>query len=728
MTEDTKSIRKPRTLSSSEVTDITNMRDIASTLWRKRYIIFMIMALFITSAYAIVQNMPSQYEASAKVLVEPRSSSVINFEKVVSGLAPDSEIVLSQVEVIRSRGVIREVIEDMALHERPEFNPDLGKEKRLQTHMPLTPENIRVAEDILLSKLTITPIGRSLVIRIKIKHTDPDMAQALANTIADTYIDNQIQTKFVAKERVVSWLEQRVKDLADKVRASSEAVEIYRTENNLIDGYKAEVTSQQLSEINTEYVKAQSYLTEVEADLKQLRHAIAAKKDLGSLPKVVDNYLVNLLKKEQSEAEEAYSEVKGRYGKKHPRLIEAKAKISQIEKKIEKEIKIVTDSLEKEAESAKDRVIELQGKVSNLEERKSSENFVTIRLRELERQANTDRMVYENYLKRLKESEHTKDIERADARIISYAARPLYPTSPNRIAIFIISAFAGAFFSMIMVFFLEQFDHTYRTPRHLEDAYNIPTLTMIPIVDRKDPKRIGDYIIDKPYSSIAETIRALRVSLMMHRPKNLNKKTQGHVLSLTSSMPGEGKTTVAVWLSRSLAVAGNKTLLVDCDLRRPNVHKFFGDSNAVSLIDVLRGKAAPEKLISIDKETGLHRIYSKPMQKGDADILSTDNMQLLISSLRDSYDYIILDSPPCLAVSDSRVVAKLADQTLYVVQWNKTPREVVHSGLNQMHKDNIEVGGFVISQVDLKRHSKYNYGDMSHYYFKHHGYFLDQKT
>ena len=150
---------------------------------------------------------------------------------------------------------------------------------------------------------------------------------------------------------------------------------------------------------------------------------------------------------------------------------------------------------------------------------------------------------------------------------------------------------------------------------------------------------------------------------------------------------------------------------------------FFNHDNSVSLIDVLKGNGSPEDLIKVDERTGLHLIYSKPMQAGDADILSAGNMKLLIDSLRDSYDTIILDSPPCLAVADSRVLAKMADKTLYLVRWDNTARETVHSGLTQMSRDKIDIAGFVISRVDLKKHARYNYGDMSTYYQTYHAYF-----
>lgn len=703
-------------------------------------------------ALMVVLFAPRVYEATAVVILEPRKTKVTESDDVVSGVTPDATSVLSEVEVIRSRGLIQQIATDWGLEKHKVFNPDseystwpVKVKQQGQDHEPASDSDSvsgknslddeisanetsfarRRAVDELKDRLSIHPRGRSLAIEITMKAPHPDMASDLANALADAYIDRQLKLKKETAHNAKLWLGHRLDELEKKVHAAAQAVETYRSENNLINAGQVEITSQQITEITSQLVQAKARVAEASARLDRVQEAVRKKDGLAALTEVVASPLIQRLRHEESALLRSKSELETRYGDRHPKIINIRAELKELHRKIDIETDKVVDNIKSEMEIAKAGLKSLEESLEEQETKKEQQNIASIELSQMEQELASTRDVYETTLKRYKEVSQQADMQRADSRVISYADPPTMPVFPKPILMIFLGLILGGILGALYVFIREQFDYAFRTPAQLEKSFGLPVWGMVPkIKENKTVKDLASHIINKPYSAAAESIRSMRVVMAI---KKRSKSEKGRVISITSAIPGEGKTTVSVWLSRMVAMSGKKVLLIDCDLRCPKVHESFGRKSVVSLIDVLTGQKRADELIEKDTKTGLHIIMGKSMQQAPFDLLTSEKMDALVTSLKENYDLIVLDTPPTLTMADSRFLSRLAGDTLFVVQWNKTQKDAVASAMKMYQAVDLKISAFVLNKVDLKAHAKYHYNDTGSYYAKYPNYFSDDQ-
>lgn len=732
-------------LANVEPKDI-EIRQILLTLWRRRIFILAMTGLVTIIAILVVVQIKPRYTASTQAMIESRQNKVTDIESVVSGLSPDMAAVLSEVEVIRSRSLLERLVFKLALHRDPEFNADLKKEPawrayfKPETYIPLDwlislglkkPEQIlppseeaaRTKSQVVSAvqnRLSVAPVRRSLVISISFVSEQPRKAALIANTIADLYIVDQLESKFDATQRATSWLSERLTTLKDNVEKAERAVETYRVSVSNQVGQRTEMTSQQISELNTQIILAQTKRAEAQARLDQVERLLnAGGAEFSSAAEVLNSALIQRLRSQEAEVIRKVSELASRYGDRHPTMIKAKNELRDLRLSIEGEVKKIAQSLRNEMIVARAREATLQRNLDRLESRNSVQSRAAIRLRELEREAQSNRVLYENFLNRFKETSSQENLQQADARIISRADVPASATFPKTKLIVLIAAVFGFFVSVILVFLLERLQNTFRSTEDLETETGSPVLGIVPSVSNLLGRDVvARWITEKPTSSAAEAIRNLQTSIRLSDVDNPPK-----IVSVSSSTPGEGKSTLAVWLAQLTAMSGKKVLLIDCDLRKPAVHRSLKISNEYTIIDVLSEACRTADAVQKDDETGLFIITAKDAGGNALDLLSSKQMIDLLKGLREQFDLIVLDAPPILAVADARVIGRLADKVVYVVRWNETPKGLVRTGLKVALEAGIDLAGVVMTQVNTKKHAYYGYHDYGYYYGKYKGYY-----
>jgi len=732
-------------LANVEPKDI-EIRQILLTLWRRRIFILAMTGLVTIIAILVVAQIKPRYTASTQAMIESRQNKVTDIESVVSGLSPDMAAVLSEVEVIRSRSLLERLVFKLALHRDPEFNADLKKEPawrayfKPETYIPLDwlislglkkPEQIlppseeaaRTESQVVSAvqnRLSVAPVRRSLVISISFVSEQPRKAALIANTIADLYIVDQLESKFDATQRATSWLSERLTTLKDNVEKAERAVETYRVSVSNQVGQRTEMTSQQISELNTQIILAQTKRAEAQARLDQVERLLnAGGAEFSSAAEVLNSALIQRLRSQEAEVIRKVSELASRYGDRHPTMIKAKNELRDLRLSIEGEVKKIAQSLRNEMIVARAREATLQRNLDRLESRNSVQSRAAIRLRELEREAQSNRVLYENFLNRFKETSSQENLQQADARIISRADVPASATFPKTKLIVLIAAVFGFFVSVILVFLLERLQNTFRSTEDLETETGSPVLGIVPSVSNLLGRDVvARWITEKPTSSAAEAIRNLQTSIRLSDVDNPPK-----IVSVSSSTPGEGKSTLAVWLAQLTAMSGKKVLLIDCDLRKPAVHRSLKISNEHTIIDVLSEACRTADAVQKDDETGLFIITAKDVGGNALDLLSSKQMIDLLKGLREQFDLIVLDAPPILAVADARVIGRLADKVVYVVRWNETPKGLVRAGLKVALEAGIDLAGVVMTQVNTKKHAYYGYHDYGYYYGKYKGYY-----
>ena len=497
----------------------------------------------------------------------------------------------------------------------------------------------------------------------------------------------------------------------------------FREENRLIQTQNAGLVSdQQLSQLNTRLIDARTDLARTQARFSQINSISDIETtDYAGLTEVLDSQLIQRLREQQSEVLRNRAELATRYGPKHPRMINVEAELSDIDANIKIEIRKVVAGIQNEVDVARARVAALEESLEQLKNENVSLNRAQVQLRELEREAEANRVLLETFLARFKETTNQQDIQQADARIISRADVPLDPSFPNKKLILALVVFASTGLGVGLAFLLEMLDNGYRTLDQIKTDLGLRGVGIIPMLasNKLQGVSVEDYLIEKPSSSFAEAHRNVHASLLYSGPR----QNTPQVIMVTSSVPGEGKSTFSLCYARLMAKSGMKTLLIEADLRRPvlqtrmNLHDQQAD-----IVNVLEGKDVGGQQLHKDEKSGLHilsgRGHSDPQK-----LFSGEKFSGLMAWARENYDLIVLDTPPVMAVSDAVILSHQVDAVLYVVQWETTPKKSVESGITQLREAGAPLAGAVITQVNIKRHQRYGYGDQGYYYGTKSGYY-----
>ncbi len=717
-----------------------HIRSIFLMLWRRKYVIFGILLIGLSLTIMMLSVIQSQYTARSLVLVESSQQNNIPSELklwVDNYVRFDSTLVMNEIEVLRSRSMARKVIERLELLTDPDFNsryreslqqyaPELLKRKQtyksfniFKTELDSLPADVveyQINEVItrFINKLSVRSIPGSYAIQIQYVSTDPVKAALIANTVADVYIEQRLEEKFKAGRKLTDWLDGRLKELRNQVRESEMAVAEYRAKNNLTEGIRTYISTEQVSQLNSQLINAKASLAEAQARLSQIKNLAEGNKgDIETSGDVLKSGFIQSLRGKESDLIQKKSDLSNRYGQRHPVMIKLNTELESVRRKIEQEMDKVALSIANEVEVAQARVQALQSGLNDLKNVRDIENEKLIKLNELIREAESNRMIFDNFLQTYKRSDEQDELQDAQARVISYAAVPNRATYPDRLLFLSLGMMFSLFLGVFISFLLEKMDNKFRSANQLEKFCGFPCFALIPSVKSKNQQELAKFILEKPSSTVAEAVRTLRTVINLRARRDGRKPK---VLTITSSFPGEGKTTLSGWLGRLTAKSGEKVIVIDCDLRRPNIHRSFGLGNDVTIVDYLTGKNELEDVIRKDDPSGLHIICAKSVPNSALDLVSSSKMETLVEALKKEYDLVILDSPACMAVSDARILATYSDEVIYTVAWDQTPREVVMGGVKQFTDMNYNNLAFTLTNVDVKRHVRYGYGDTVYYY------------
>jgi succinoglycan biosynthesis transport protein ExoP len=710
--------------------------------FRRRLRLFAAVALsvFIATLVFTLQATP-KYTATASVMLDPRKERVTNAQEVLSGLPPDSSVVDTEVEVIKSRQLAGRVVDALRLDRDPEFNSRLQSPTGVHavTHaiksmfVDTRPTNARpsVIElqrqrdgivDAVLRGLTVRRSGLTYVIGVNYESRDPQKAAAIANKYADLYLLEQLEAKFDATQQATDWLNSRLGQLRDQVVADEAAVQQYKIANNLLSASGTSLTEQEISNFNQTLAQARAQVAEDDARLNTAKQQMARGSTGEDVGEALTSPVIQQLRSQRAEVSARVADLQGRYGERHPEMLKAKRQLSDIDAQIQAEVKRLISNLDAKAQVSRQRAAAMAGSLGGAKGTLAANNRATVRLNELARKAEASKTLYESYLSRYKETSTQQGIEQSDGRVVSRAKIPTSPSSPRvnlNLAIgFILACGAG----LAAIALAEVLDAGLATAedveRRLETAYlgAIPLLNSVAEDTNLSPI---DHVMAKPLSSFSEAFRNLRASIVYSR---LGEPVR--VVAITSALPGEGKTTTSICLGRVAALQGSKVIVVDCDLRRRTVNRLLRSEPTVGLLEVLSGEATLQQAVAVDSDTGAHFLPLAKSAFTPKDVFGTAAMDRLLADLRARYDLVILDTAPVLPVADTRVLAPKADTVVFLARWRKTPQHAIEAAFRLFAGTGAHIGGVALTQMDMKQQAKYGYGDPGYYYAEYKKYYV----
>ena len=718
-----------------------DLRSVLNILWARKAIILSVMAVITLVTGLILLQQPSQYTASTTLMLDTRKTQVVDFESVVSGLNVDEAVVQSEVAILRSRKLAYRVVETLGLQNDPEFNPQIAERLRrgedsgetmvgrLLERVGITGDADKPAEAAypitkvvtnVLNKFKVQNDGKSYAISLYFTSLDPEKTARIVNTWADQYLVDQLEVKFEATERANDWLSKRLTEMKEKVTIADNAVVAAREKYNIVETNDGEtLTTRQLTEINTQLILAQTERAQAEARLRRARDLARSNTSLDAVGEVIASPLIQKLREQEAEVLRREAELGTRYGERHPAMMNIRAEVRDITRKIREEVNRIISSLENELEVSRARENTLKQKLNETEGQQTFVNRAQIQISQLERESSANRMLYESFLNRFKQIYEQDDMQQSDARIIARADVPERPSKPLRGLILSAAMFASLLLGMFIVFLMEMLHNTFRTSIDIEKFTGIKTLAMVPKLPRTESKNLVGYIRSNLTGVYCESVRSVLTALQFTGSSGKPVQT----IIVTSSCPGEGKSFFALSLANVAAMGGKKVLIIDCDFRRPVIAGMLRVRAEQGLSDYLTGRARLEEVIYHDKSTGVDYCFAVHRSQVPQSLLASPEMDAFLRIARERYDYVIIDTPPVMAVSDVIVLSPQADHVLYAVRYEKTPRRLVRTALRTFQHTIKTPSSTIMTQVDVTRHASYGYGDEGYYYGKYGSYY-----
>ena len=731
-----------------------DLREWLGFLWRHWKFIAAITSLTCLVGAVYVFTRTPLYTATAQVLLEPRSETVPGTQEAVANLVLDAAMLDNQMAIIRSTTLLRRVVERNHLASDPPLPAPSAKQHGVPD-TSLIPRYLASLASPVLSLIGRSPakeddadppppashtggdgippnelraiaaLKGSLrvshsrdeghVINISLTADDPVKAAQIAKDITNAYLLDKLDTRLEAAKRASSWLSARLVGLRKQVHDSEDAVATFRADHGLVKSGGVTLNQQQLSKLNAKLIDARAALAQKEAQVEQLNAIEARGGGIQELPDVADAGDLATLRQQAADLSAQKADLLSRYGSAYPVVVNIGARLRDIRRSIETESRQQEAAIRNAYSLAQVRVASLEKSLREVTGQTNIDDATAVRLHELERTAAVDNTLFEAFLKDAKITREKSTFEPQDVRIITPALPPNAPSYPRKKRFMEITLFIGLLFGTGGAYAKEKLDAGFRMPDQIERELGLPLLASVKQMTARDVRLDGSAVEPheipgrRPLSRFSESIRSLRSGVRMTDVDQPPK-----VVQVTSTLPGEGKTTIALALATSAAVAKLKVLVVDADLRHPDATTFFGEPKGPGLVDVLLGEAEPKELIKLKEGSGYWALGAGKQTLNPADLLGSDRMRALVADFRESYDLVVIDTPPAGLVVDPIVVSRLSDKVVLVVGWGSTPREAVKRSVGMLSGHH-KIAGIAFNRVNERQAKKFGRYGQSYY-------------
>ncbi len=696
---------------------------------RKWSILGLALAVTLLTALVVFAIRPT-FRSTATVLIEAQKNKVIGIEDVYSGISANREYFQTQAEILKSRELAAKVVQKLNLTKNPEFDPRQQEPpfwKRWLGNVSPDAANLGIAvsdgdegqgEDAIFkrvvrafqSRLTVEPVRLSQLIRVSFESYDPDLAAKVANTVAETFIESDLEARYQMTQKASDWLSERLRGLRQKVEASEQALQQYREREHIVDakGLAQSGATRQLEDLTKALVDARQRRNEAENKYNQIRGMHGPAANYESVPAVIGNQLVGQMRVLEAEAERKVSEFSNRYGKEHPRMIQAQSELRAARENTRRAIDSVVAGITKEFEVARANEASVERSLSRSKGEIQDINRKEFQLGILERDVTANKQLYDMFLGRFKETNVASNMQSTIARVVDPAIPSAVPYKPNKRQTVLIALVAGLFVAVMLALLLDRLDSTLKTSADVESKLGLPVLASLPIVSERGIKT--ERIVEQnPQAMFSEGIRTARTGILLSAIDEPHR-----AVVVTSSVPGEGKTTFAT----NLALAFSQTkrvVLVDADMRRPSIGKLFGrEPNAPGLSTLVSGNTPPTDCIFKVEGSELYVIPSGTVPPNPLELLLSKRFEDTLNKLQEMFEIVIIDSPPVQLVSDAMVVSRHCTGMVYIVKADDTPYQVARNGIKRLKRAHANIIGVALNRLDFERADKY-YGEYTGY-------------
>jgi succinoglycan biosynthesis transport protein ExoP len=731
---------------------------------RRQYaVIIFCTVLTVAVAGIYLKTATPTYMGQVKILLSNQKTSFVQQQSLVAEAAIDSVQIETQLQVLKSKAVATSVIQNLKLYEDSEFQPSSRVHalmRKVRSWLSMAPldtgaDQAPPADDLVLAfgdRLTATRVGMSNVIELSYNASTAKRAAEIANAVADTYILDQLNAKFEANKSATAWLQDRLRELGQQALTAEHAVNAFKSENNIVVSDGKLIDDQQIAELSSRLVAARALTSDSLARLNRYDEVLRAiAPDSLSLAgidtpgsEVLLSPIINSLRQQYLDFARREVEWSSRFGKSHLAVINLRNRMRDIRTSIVDEVRRLAETTRSDYEIAKQKQKQIADQLASAVARSRSSSSAELTMRELETSAKSYRSLYDSFLQRYMGSVQQESFPSADARVIASASPPPGKSKPKTALVIALGLAAGLGLGVGLGLLRDVMDRVFRTSAQLESALRLPCLSLVPLLKDITPpgsasppssgndarmisRRSTAYwaATAMPLSRFAESIRALKLAIDLNQSLADNK-----TIGITSSLPNEGKSTIAASLAQLIAHAGKRVILVDCDLRNPSLSMNLAPSATSGLIEIISGAKQLDEVTWQDKSTGLTLlpIAKKGPLFHTSELLSAQPTRALFDKLRASYDYVIVDLPPLAPIVDVRATTPLVDCYVLVVEWGRTKIDVVQHALHTAPNIREALLGAVLNKTDMnimKHYDSYHSDYYSSEHFGRYGY-VDQ--
>jgi polysaccharide biosynthesis transport protein len=676
-----------------------------------------------------VMAMDPIFRASATLMIESQQANTVSIDEVYGLPSANKEYYLTQFEILRSRDIAKLAIDELNLWEHPlyapqeknngfKFNPratiksalgslvNTGKEKKSESIDPQEKAKAKIVERF-MGQLRVAPIKNTRLVKVSFDSTSRKMSAKIANTVTQVYMESHLDTNLQSTQEAGEWLTSRLDDLRANLESSQQALQAFRDKEELVDVAGVQTLGQQeLMDLASRLSEARRARIGAENVYRELGGKSNYSVDqLLTMPAVMEHPLVQSISRDASAAEQEVSNLARRYGPEHPKMIAAISRQQSTREKLQKRVLQVAAGIENEYQLAQRNEQYLAQQLARSKGEVAELNRKEFRLRDLEKQMETDQRLYDLFFNRVRETSENVGFQSAIARVVETAEPPLYAVKPKKTQIVMISFMLSALIGVALVLLRQRLDNTIKAPNDVPDKLKMPLLGALPEV-KLPKKQIGPYtgFMDDRKSVFSEAVRTIRTSLLLS-----NMETPHKITVITSTLPGEGKSTVAINLAAALSQM-ESVLLIDADLRRPTLaHAFQLPQGQPGLSNVLAESDTLESAIC-KTDHGFDLIPAGVIPINPQEMLSTGRFKDLLKDLANKYQRIIIDSAPVSSVSDSLILATQSDSLVYVVKADAISYTQILRNIDLIKYSNLPLTGVILNRIDLKKQSKYEQG------------------
>jgi exopolysaccharide transport family protein len=730
-------------------------------LLRQYPLILFVMMMVLGIGFIYLRVMPPAYTAQATIVLGREKAQFLQQQSIINDAPIDTPQLESQIQILKSKAIALSVINQLKLMEDPEYAasgprivqtvyesvanvfdaaPNVGGASKSKLDAVLA-----AFED----RLTVTRVGLSYVIEIGFSSRSPDRAAQIANAIANAYIIDQLDAKYQANRTATTWLRDRLQELSEQTSSAERAVNAFKGQNNIVAADGKLMDDQQVAELNSRLVAARAQTSEVSARLSQLNTILRSDSSDTALATSISDAstspIIIALRQQYLELARRESEWSARYSRDHLAVVNLRNRMREIRGSMVDELRRLAETYKNEFEIAKQRQEEVEKQLEQAVAQSRSVGTAQVSLRELESSAKGYRALYDSFLQRYMGSVQQESFPITEARVISPASAPLKKSKPKTIVVIALSLFGGLGLGVGLGFLRDTMDRVFRTGAQIDSVLQMPCLALVPLVKstkstpsihdppdqlprgQADRSNVGQRIlthnssifwtvVDSPLSRFAESIRSIKLAISLTMSSRPNK-----VVGLTSSLPNEGKSTIAAALAHLIAQVGGRVIVVDCDLRNPSLSRSFAPNATIGIVDVISGERTLEEAVWKDPKTNL--VFLPAVKKTPlfhtSEILAAESTKKLFDTLRASYDYVIVDLPPIAPIVDVRATTHLVDCFVLVIEWGRTKFDVVRHAMNCAPNVHEALIGAVLNKTDMEFMKRYDNHTGSYYHDKH---------